>query len=108
MVKIGDEPYLKAAIQLGDLQTVAAHDAVYSRKGIELVERGVRVDGRLYQRLLNHKLQVPIDRYKCRSIIASLQRERSPGTSCAIRLNLSSRSDLSTAGWRPGPATVEH
>mgnify|MGYP000874466598 CR=1 FL=1 len=61
MVKIGDEHYLKAAMQLGDLQTVVAHEAVYSRKGIKLVERGVRVDGRLYQRLLNHKLQVPID-----------------------------------------------
>jgi transcriptional regulator with XRE-family HTH domain len=56
-----DEHYLKAATELGDSQEVLAHQAILSSNGIKLVERGVRVDSRLFERLLNHRLQVPID-----------------------------------------------
>ena len=57
----GDEHYLKAATQLGDFQIVIAHQAICSSVGVKLIDRGVRVDSQLYHRLLNHKLQVPID-----------------------------------------------
>ena len=56
-----DEHYLKAATALGDSQKVLAHQAIYSSNGIKLVERGLRVDSGLFERLINHRLQVPID-----------------------------------------------
>jgi HD-GYP domain-containing protein (c-di-GMP phosphodiesterase class II) len=56
-----DEHYLKAATELGDSQEVLAHQAIFSNNGIKLVERGVRVDSGLFERLLNHRLQVSID-----------------------------------------------
>ncbi|EXI90615.1 MAG: Cyclic di-GMP phosphodiesterase response regulator RpfG [Candidatus Accumulibacter regalis] len=56
-----DEHYLKAATELGDTQNVVAHQPILSSNGIKVVERGVRVDSRLFERLLNHRLQVPID-----------------------------------------------
>lgn len=61
MAESNDEHYLKAATELGDSQKVLTHQAIYSGNGIRLVERGVRVDSRLFERLLNHRLQVPID-----------------------------------------------
>lgn len=56
-----DEHYLKAATELGDSQRVYAHQGIYASNGVKLVERGVRVDSRLYQRLLDHRLQLPIE-----------------------------------------------
>lgn len=61
MCKTHDEHYLKAATRLGDFQLVIAHRAIYSSVGVKLIDRGVRVDSQLYHRLLNHKLQAPID-----------------------------------------------
>ncbi|WP_300336710.1 HD domain-containing phosphohydrolase [Accumulibacter sp.] len=61
MGKTSDEHYLRAATQLGDFQIVIAHKAIHSSRGVKLIDRGVRVDSRLYHRLLSHKLQVPID-----------------------------------------------
>lgn len=56
-----DEHYLKAATELGDSQKVLAHQAIYSSNGMKLVERGLRVDSGLFERLINHRLQLPID-----------------------------------------------
>jgi len=61
MGKTHDNHYLKAATRLGDFQLVIAHRAIYSSVGVKLIDRGVRVDSQLYHRLLNHKLQVPLD-----------------------------------------------
>ncbi|HVR49428.1 MAG TPA: HD domain-containing phosphohydrolase [Pseudorhodoferax sp.] len=38
-----------------------AAQAIYSSQGIKLIERGVRVDPRLYERLLRHQLSAPIE-----------------------------------------------
>ncbi|WP_291995740.1 hypothetical protein [Candidatus Accumulibacter sp. ACC003] len=57
----GDEPFLQAATRLGDFQLVIAHQAIYSSVGVKLIDSGVRVDSGLYDRLLNHKLRVPIE-----------------------------------------------
>ena len=38
-----------------------AHQAIYSSVGVKLIDSGVRVDSGLYDRLLNHKLRVPIE-----------------------------------------------
>ncbi|MCH5141982.1 hypothetical protein JMU72_14350, partial [Mammaliicoccus sciuri] len=36
-------------------------DAIYTDKGMKLVDKGTRVDSRLYDRLVMHKLRDPID-----------------------------------------------
>ncbi len=39
-----------------------AHQAIYSSVGVKLIDSGVRVDSALYDRLLKHKLRVPIEK----------------------------------------------
>ena len=40
---------------------VMTGDAIYTDKGMKLVDKGTRVDSRLYDRLVMHKLRDPID-----------------------------------------------
>lgn len=59
-----DNPhYLRALTEMAERRTVVADAAIYSTTGIKLVEKGARVDGRLYERLVQHKLREPIDRH---------------------------------------------
>lgn len=55
------EHYLRAVSDLGDQRVVRAHSPIYSDNGIKLVEQGVQIDSRLYERLIAHKLREPID-----------------------------------------------
>lgn len=55
--------YLRALTDMADQRTVVAGAAIYTDKGIKLVEKGARIDGRLYDRLVQHKLREPIDRH---------------------------------------------
>jgi HD-GYP domain-containing protein (c-di-GMP phosphodiesterase class II) len=54
--------YLKAVTELGDAEPVVSTEAIYSTRGIKLIERGVSVDSRLYEQLVRHKLKAPIER----------------------------------------------
>ena len=59
-----DSPhYLRALTTMADQRTVVADAAIYTDKGIKLVEKGARIDSRLYDRLVQHKLREPIDRH---------------------------------------------
>ncbi|HSV51953.1 MAG TPA: HD domain-containing phosphohydrolase [Burkholderiaceae bacterium] len=58
---IDTEHYLRAVADLGDKRVVMAEGAIYSASGIKLVEKGVPIDSRLYERLVQHKLREPID-----------------------------------------------
>ena len=59
-----DSPnYLRAVTDLAERRAVVTQDAIYSDNGIKLVEKGARIDGRLYDRLVQHKLREPIDRH---------------------------------------------
>jgi HD-GYP domain-containing protein (c-di-GMP phosphodiesterase class II) len=59
-----DSPhYLRALTDTAERRTIVADAAIYSTTGIKLVEKGARVDGRLYERLVQHKLREPIDRH---------------------------------------------
>lgn len=61
-VEAGDSPhYLRALTDMADERTVVAGAAIYTDKGIKLVEKGARIDSRLYDRLVQHKLREPID-----------------------------------------------
>ena len=55
--------YLRALTDMADQRTVVAGAAIYTDKGIKLVEKGARIDSRLYDRLVQHKLREPIDRH---------------------------------------------
>ena len=59
-----DSPhYLRALTDMADRRTVVADAAIYTANGIKLVEKGARIDSRLYDRLVQHKLREPIDRH---------------------------------------------
>ncbi|WP_255593839.1 hypothetical protein [Acidovorax sp. sic0104] len=59
-----DSPhYLRALTHMADRRTVVADAAIYTDNGIKLVEKGARIDSRLYDRLVQHKLREPIDRH---------------------------------------------
>ncbi|KQP08955.1 hypothetical protein ASF45_07730 [Pseudorhodoferax sp. Leaf265] len=45
---------------MDDRPPTAVH-AIYSSQGIKLIERGVKVDPRLYERLLRHQLSAPLE-----------------------------------------------
>lgn len=53
--------YLRAVTQLSERCGVVTQAAIYADNGIKLVEKGARIDGRLYERLVQHKLREPID-----------------------------------------------
>lgn len=55
------EHYLRAVSEMGDQRVVRAHSPIYSANGTKLVEQGVQIDSRLYERLVAHKLREPID-----------------------------------------------
>lgn len=53
--------YLRAVTDLAHRRTVVAHEAIYAESGIKLVEKGMRIDGRIYDRLVQHTLREPVD-----------------------------------------------
>lgn len=55
--------YLRAVTDMAQRCAVVSQDAIYSDNGIKLVEKGARIDSRLYDRLVQHKLREPIDRH---------------------------------------------
>jgi HD-GYP domain-containing protein (c-di-GMP phosphodiesterase class II) len=58
---VDTEHYLRSVSELGDKRVVKAEDAIFSESGIKLVDKGVHIDSRLYERLVQHKLREPID-----------------------------------------------
>lgn len=59
-----DSPsYLRVVTDLAERRAVVTQDAIYSDNGIKLVEKGARIDGRLYDRLVQHKLREPVDKH---------------------------------------------
>ena len=59
-----DSPYyLRALTDMANRRAVVTQDAIYTDNGVKLVEKGARIDSRLYDRLVQHKLREPIDRH---------------------------------------------
>ncbi|NMM85696.1 phosphohydrolase [Rhodococcus sp. SRB_17] len=58
---VDNAPYLRAVTDLADKCRVVTRGAIYSHSGIKLVDQGTRIDSRLYERLVQHKLREPID-----------------------------------------------
>ncbi len=53
--------YLRALTGMADRGNVLTHDAIYTDKGVKLVDKGTRVDSALYDRLVKHKLRGSIE-----------------------------------------------
>ncbi len=53
--------FLRAVSQLAQQRPVVTSRAIYNHHGIKLLEGGVQVDARLYDRLLSHRLATPLD-----------------------------------------------
>ena len=53
--------YLRALTDMADRRAVVTDAAIYTDNGVKLVEKGARIDSRLYDRLVQHKLREPID-----------------------------------------------
>lgn len=56
-----DLHFLRAVTDMAEHAKVVTSDAIYTDKGMKLVDKGTRVDNRLYDRLVMHKLRDPID-----------------------------------------------
>lgn len=61
-----DEHYLQSVTDMGDSRRVVTNQAIYAGKGIKLVEKGVRVNSSMFDRLVKHKLIPQID--QCLSV----------------------------------------
>jgi hypothetical protein len=53
--------FLRAVAQMGQTRPVTASKAIYNQQGVKLLDGGAAVDGSLYERLLAHRLQGPLD-----------------------------------------------
>jgi len=61
---VPDSPhYLRALTDMADRRAVVTQDAIYTDNGIKLVEKGARIDSRLCDRLMQHKLREPVDQH---------------------------------------------
>ena len=56
-----DEHYIRSITQMGDTQNVVTSQAIFTTRKIKLIEKGVRVNSALFERLVSHKLIPKID-----------------------------------------------
>lgn len=55
------DQYLKAVTEMGDTHEVVARQDIYSENGTKLIAAGIRITNKLYEKLVAHKLQLPLD-----------------------------------------------
>lgn len=53
--------YVRAVTELGEKRPVLTSRAIYNEHGMKLLDVGVRVDTRMYERLTEHRLAVPVE-----------------------------------------------
>lgn len=53
--------YVRAVTELGEKRPVLTSRAIYNERGMKLLDAGVRVDTRVYERLIEHRLAVPVE-----------------------------------------------
>ena len=58
-----DAHFLRAVTDMAQRESMVASQAIYSASGIKLLEQGGAVDGRLYERLMQHRLAGAIDEH---------------------------------------------
>lgn len=55
--------FLRAVTDMAEHCNVVTGEPIFNDKGVKLVEKGSRVDSRMYERLVKHKLRDPIDKH---------------------------------------------
>ena len=53
--------FAKAVAQLGETHDVISSQAIFNAHGVKIVDKGVAINLRLYERLMEHKLSVPLE-----------------------------------------------
>ena len=53
--------YLRTLTTMAQRRKVTAQEAIFSANGIKLVDKGARIDSRMHDRLVQHKLREPVD-----------------------------------------------
>ncbi len=61
MEKQYDEHYIRSITQMGDSQSVVTSQAIFTSRNIKLIDKGVKIDSALFERLISHKLMPKID-----------------------------------------------
>ena len=60
--KCYDEHYVRSVTEMGDSHEIVTNQAIFTRNKIKLIDKGVRVNSALFERLVSHKLIPQIDR----------------------------------------------
>ncbi|MEO7056629.1 MAG: HD domain-containing phosphohydrolase [Caldimonas sp.] len=53
--------FLQAVVELGARRPITTSQAIYNAQGVKLLEGGVAIDQGLYDRLVSHRLALPLD-----------------------------------------------
>ena len=61
MSDLNNEHYLRAVTELGDKRNIVADSDIYTKEGVKLVAAGVKISSELYERIVKHKLLLPLD-----------------------------------------------
>lgn len=56
-----DRHFTRAVAQLGEKRPVVARSAIFNAQGLKIIDKGVAIDSRLYDRLTQHQLRTPLD-----------------------------------------------
>lgn len=61
MSELNNEHYWRSVTELGDKKNIVADRDIYSKEGVKLVAAGVKISSELYERIVKHKLLLPLD-----------------------------------------------
>lgn len=53
--------FARAVTDFGDKRPVVARAAIYNTQGLKIIDKGVAIDARLYERLTRHQLRSPLE-----------------------------------------------
>ena len=73
MEKLHDQHYVRSVTRMGDSRNVVTNQAIFTRHRIKLVEKGIKVDSAIFDRLVSHKLIPKID--ECLEVENGISRE---------------------------------
>lgn len=57
----GEQHFTRAVVELGERQSVVASCAIFNENGVKIIDQGVPINLRLYDRLMQHRLSAPIE-----------------------------------------------
>lgn len=59
--QLNDPHYLQSVTHLGDTRPIVANREIHTATGMKLVNAGMKINSSLYERLIQHKLDPPLD-----------------------------------------------